>query len=50
MKNIKGYEGLYAITPEGEVWSYKSKMFLKPWVSRNGYFMVNLHKDKKIKH
>ena len=50
MKDIKGYEGLYGITTEGKVWSYKSKMFLKPWVSRNGYFMVNLHKDKKIKH
>ena len=50
MKDIKGYEGLYAVTSCGKVWSYKSKMFLKPWVSRNGYFMVNLHKDKKIKH
>lgn len=33
MKDIKGYEGLYAVTPEGEVYSYKSKKFLKPGVS-----------------
>lgn len=50
MKDIKGYEGLYAITPEGEVWSYRNECFLKPWVSRNGYFLVNLHKDGKMKH
>ena len=29
MKDIKGYEGLYAITSCGKVWSYHSKKFLK---------------------
>ena len=28
MKDIKGYEGLYAVTEDGKVWSYKSKKFL----------------------
>ena len=49
MKDIKGYEGLYAITPEGEVWSYKSKMFLKPGVNNIGYLYVNLCKNGKRK-
>lgn len=30
MKDIKNYEGLYAITEDGRVWSYKSNRFLKP--------------------
>lgn len=29
MKDIKGYEGLYAITSCGKVWSYRRKIFLK---------------------
>ena len=49
MKDIKGYEGLYAITPEGEVWSYKRKKFLKPYTSGNGYLKVGLFKDNEEK-
>ena len=49
MKDIKNYEGLYAITPEGEVWSYKRKKFLVPRANWCGYLMVNLHKDGKVK-
>ena len=29
MIDIKGYEGLYAITSCGKVWSYRSKKFLE---------------------
>ena len=50
MKDIKGYEGLYAITPEGEVWSYKRKKFLTPIDDGDGYFQVILYKDGKMKH
>ena len=42
MKDIKGYEGLYAITSCGKVWSYRRKKFLKPVANRVGYFYVNL--------
>lgn len=28
MKDIQGYEGLYAITSCGKVWSYRRKKFL----------------------
>lgn len=49
MKDIKNYEGLYAITPEGEVWSYKNKRFLRPQANRDGYLRVGLYKDGKSK-
>ena len=49
MKDIKGYEGLYAITSCGKVWSYKKKKFLKPWNNGVGYLLVNLFKDRERK-
>ena len=48
MKDIKGYEGLYAITSCGKVWSYRSKKFLKLLHRGNGYLSVNLYKDGKM--
>jgi hypothetical protein len=38
MKDIKGYEGLYAITKEGQVWSYISNKYLKPSKVSSGYY------------
>ena len=49
MRDIKNYEGLYAITSCGKVWSYRRKKFLKPWPNANGYLRVNLRKDKEVK-
>ena len=49
MKDIKNYEGLYAITSCGKVWSYKRKRFLKPIANEKGYLIVNLCKDGKVK-
>ena len=49
MKDIKNYEGLYAITSCGKVWSYRSKKFLKPGPAKNGYLQVGLIKDKETK-
>lgn len=49
MKDIKGYEGLYAVTSCGKVWSYHSKKFLKPSKNDCGYLVVNLSKDGKPK-
>ena len=49
IKDIKGYEGLYAITPEGEVWSYKRKKFLTPIDNGDGYLIVALYKDRQRK-
>ena len=49
MKDIKGYEGLYGITTEGDVYSYKSKRFLKPGDIGDGYLQVILYKDRERK-
>lgn len=50
MIDIKGYEGEYAITEDGKVWSHKHKKFLKTFVSNNGYLRVRLHKNGKGKN
>ena len=50
MIDIKGYEGLYAVTDDGKVWSYKSKRFLRPQHNEKGYLKVGLLKDGKCKH
>lgn len=44
MRDIPGYEGLYAVTSCGKVWSYKRKIFLKPRKSIGGYLQVCLYK------
>ena len=49
MIDIKGYEGLYAITEDGQVWGYKRKRFLKPIINKDGYLYVNLSKNGKYK-
>ena len=49
MKDIVGYEGLYAITSCGKVCSYLRKKFLKPRTDKNGYLKVNLCKDGMMK-
>ena len=48
MKDIVGYEGLYAITRDGRVWSYRNNKFLKPGLV-GGYHQVNLCKEEKKK-
>lgn len=42
MIDIKGYEGLYAITEDGKVWSYRTKKFLTPKDTNDGYLQVKL--------
>lgn len=48
MKDIKGFEGLYAVTSCGKVWSYRSQKFLKPLLDKDGYLRVNLRKNEKL--
>ena len=45
MKDIKNYEGLYAITEDGRVWSYKNNKFLKLGNHHSGYLNIRLFKD-----
>lgn len=51
MKDIKGFEDRYAITEDGEVWSYLLGKFLKPSRDTNrgkrAYLLVVLYKNKK---
>lgn len=47
MRDIIGYEGLYAVTSCGRVYSYRAKKFLKPYKNKNGYLYVSLYKDGK---
>ena len=47
MKDIEGFEGEYAVTKDGRVWSYRTKKFLKPKVDSQGYLSVNLSRKGK---
>lgn len=49
MRDIKNYEGLYAVTSCGRVWSYRSNRFLKPKKLPKGYLRVNLSKNGVVK-
>lgn len=49
MTDIKGFENEYAITEDGQVWSYKRKKFLKLHTDRDGYVLVSLCKNSKVK-
>ena len=42
MRDIKGYEGRYAVTADGLVWSYLAQKFLKGYVNSKGYLRVRL--------
>lgn len=42
MKDIPGYEGLYAATKDGKIWSYSAKRYLRGGLS-GGYRTVTIH-------
>ena len=49
MKDIKGYEGLYAVTSCGKIWSYRNKSFLNSCDDGHGYQQITLCKNGKQK-
>lgn len=49
MKDIPGYEGLYAATEDGQIYSYRRERFMKLSGGNGDYQLVNLTKDKKWK-
>lgn len=54
-KDVKGYEGLYSVMPDGRIWAYPKKSrlhgrWLKPSTMRHGYKYVCLFKDGKRKN
>jgi hypothetical protein len=44
MKDIKGFEGLYAADESGKIWGYRQKKFLKTWLIGHGYQTVSLYR------
>ena len=50
MRDIPGYEGKYAVTADGQVWSYIIKDFRFPEDNGNGYLIVTLYKNKQKKN
>lgn len=46
-RDIKGYEGLYQVSSHGRIYSLITFKVLKTRRSRNGYSLIDLHKDRK---
>lgn len=44
LRDIQGYEGLYALTPDGQVWSYRKNRFLTWEITTSGYARAQLYK------
>ena len=49
-KDVAGYEGIYKVSPHGEIYSIKNRSILSPCVNNKGYSMVILYKRAKPKH
>jgi len=45
MKDIPGYEGLYAIEEDGRVWSYKNNKYLTAYLGTYKYYIVYLYNN-----
>lgn len=50
MRDIKGYEGLYAVTSCGKVWSYRRQKFISPTKTKQGYLQVKLYNNGKYEY
>lgn len=47
MKDIPGWEGLYACDTKGNIYSYRSNKFLSPSKLKRGYLHVTFTRDGK---
>lgn len=47
MKDIPGFEGKYAATEDGKIWSYYFKRFMYQDISKDGYYRVKLTTKQK---
>ena len=48
-KPVRGYEGLYLVSKNGEVYSTRTQKFLKPSLNESGYLTVEFWKNYKRK-
>lgn len=46
-KDIEGFEGLYEVSDKGRVYSYYSQRIKSPGKTQDGYYALNLWKNKK---
>lgn len=49
MKDIPGYEGLYAASEDGQIWSHRNKIIMKQQLTSMGYPTVQLCVNGKRK-
>ena len=49
MKDIPNYEGIYAVTPEGNIYNYRTGSLMKLQKDKDGYLLVSLTKNKLSK-
>ena len=49
IKDIPGYEGLYRVTDDGQIFSVKRGIYMKQQSDKDGYCTVNLRKDGKYR-
>lgn len=49
MRDIQGLEGLFAVTDDGRVWSYRRKRFLQPTATQRGHLYVNIGADRNFR-
>lgn len=45
MKDVPGFEGRYAVTTDGRVWSHRAGRFLTPEISAKGYWRIRFGKN-----
>lgn len=48
-QDIKGYENLYKVSTLGDIYSLKTKHYLKKQNDKQGYYQVTLSKNGKLK-
>jgi len=49
-EDIIGFEGLYQINRNGEVYSIKRKLLMKPTINSHGYLTLGLRKNNKYNY
>ncbi len=50
MEDLKGFEGIYTINKQGQVWRVKTQYLLTPCKNKNGYLQHLLYKEGNRKN
>lgn len=49
-RDIPGYEGLYLVSNQGRVYSYRRQLYLRPFLTKKGYLYVTLTVGKQHRY